>query len=546
MTKLYNAGIYTRLSVDDLNNSRKRNCAPQDESISIENQKLLLSKFVMLNGWIETKVYVDDGYSGGNFNRPGFKQMLEDAKSGVINLILVKDLSRFGRDYVEVGRYTDVVFPAMGIRFVSILDEIDTAKDDNDMLHIRSLMNDYHLRDLSDKVKAVLHAKARNGRFSTGRPTYGYTRSAEDKHLLIPEENAAAVVRKIYKWRVDGLGYTGIAGRLNAEGIPAPKNYWLLRAGKENKNPSVWMGATVKKILRCEAYIGTLVNGREAVTSYKNKRHYKIPESEWIRHENAHEPIIDRQTWDRVREIDVAAQERHAGRKVPEPSLFKEKLFCADCGGRLVSHPLGRRKNGGEWVRVGTNYSCYRHNYSGYKICTPHTISEIALKALILGELQNYAADIRLDETAMLNKLKRKLSLDDSEQQNLLGKEIKRLKQRISELERIIAELYEDKMKHKISEQAFLALMSKNETERQHKTELCSQAQDALDAINEKTISVSKWLDVLREHIHIEDLCRADIEELIDHIEIGESDYSSGKREQEVKIYWRFVGCLPS
>ena len=171
MPRLHNAGIYTRLSVDDANNTQKRGKAVlEDESGSIENQRLLLSQLAMLNGWVVTKIYVDDGYGGGNFQRPGFQEMLADAKKGVIDLILVKDLSRLGRDYIAVGRYTDTVFPALGCRFISLLDEIDTSKEDNDMLHFRSLMNDYQLKDLSNKIKEVFRAKSSKGAFMTGRP----------------------------------------------------------------------------------------------------------------------------------------------------------------------------------------------------------------------------------------------------------------------------------------------------------------------------------------------------------------------------------------
>lgn len=196
MKKLYKVGIYCRLSVDDASNSAKvKNYIPADESVSIENQYELLSKFVMLNGWTEVKSYRDDGYSGGNFQRPGFLEMLEDARHGLINLILVKDLSRLGRDFVEVGRYTDVIFPSLGCRFVSVLDCLDTEGDNTDMLHFRSLMNDYHLKDLSGKIKSVLHAKMRSGQYIAAYAPYGYRKSDEDRHRLVIDEEAAAVVR---------------------------------------------------------------------------------------------------------------------------------------------------------------------------------------------------------------------------------------------------------------------------------------------------------------------------------------------------------------
>ena len=224
MNKLYNVGIYCRLSVDDASNSAKaRSYLPADESISIENQRELLSKFVMLNGWIETRTYIDDGYSGGNFQRPGFLEMLEDARKGVINMILVKDLSRLGRDYVEVGRYTDVVFPSLGCRFVSVLDCLDSEGDNTDMLHFRSLMNDYHLRDLSTKIRSVLYSKKAQGQCLVTYAPFGYRKSDDNKHQLVIDEYAANIVRRIYDMRLSGTAYAKIAAALNQECIPSPR-----------------------------------------------------------------------------------------------------------------------------------------------------------------------------------------------------------------------------------------------------------------------------------------------------------------------------------
>ena len=254
MKKLYKVGIYCRLSVDDASNSAKaKNYIPADESVSIENQYKLLSKFVMLNGWTEVKSYSDDGYSGGNFQRPGFLEMLEDARHGLINLILVKDLSRLGRDFVEVGRYTDVIFPSLGCRFVSVLDCLDTEGDNTDMLHFRSLMNDYHLKDLSNKVKSVLHAKMRSGQYIAAYAPYGYRKSEEDRHRLVIDEEAAAVVRRMFELRRGGMAYGKIAAVLNSEGILSPRWYWAKRYGNGScKYANLWMYATVKNVLTNE------------------------------------------------------------------------------------------------------------------------------------------------------------------------------------------------------------------------------------------------------------------------------------------------------
>jgi len=546
MPKLHNAGIYTRLSVNDADNTQKKGKAvlEDDESGSIENQKLLLTQFAMLNGWIVTKIYVDDGYGGGNFQRPGFQEMLADAKKGVIDLILVKDLSRLGRDYIEVGRYTDVMFPAMGCRFISLLDEIDTSNEDNDMMHFRSLMNDYQLKDLSNKIKAVFSAKSQRGAFMTGRPPYGYIRSEGNKHQLLPEPFAAGVIQRIFALRAEEAGYNKITGVLNDEGILAPSDYWRARAGEAIEAPKPWLSKSVKDILRCEAYIGHIVNHTEGTISYKDKRMMKRPQSEWVRHENVHEPIIDRAVWDKVRELDRAAVEGHMGRKAPEDTLFCRKLVCADCGGPMVSHPLSRRGKDGIRHRTGTNYHCYRHNMSGYTACSWHSISEKALKTVILQELQIFASALEVDETAVLNRLKQKMSAGDADEQTLLRGEVRRLQKRLADLERIAADLYEDKVAQKISEMAFVSLINKNEQERQARQGQLDETQARLSAIEQALLNVNQWAEVIRRHINMNDLCRTDVGELIDHIEIGESDYSQGFRQQDVKIYWRFVGAV--
>ena len=250
MSKPYKVGIYCRLSVDDASNSAKsRDYIPGDESVSIEHQYEMLSKVVMLNGWVEVKTYRDDGYSGGSFQRPGFLEMLEDARHGRINLILVKDLSRLGRDYVEVGRYTDVIFPALGCRFVSVLDCLDSEGDNTDMLHFRSLMNDYHLKDLCATVTSVIHAKNKSGQFLAAYAPYGYRKSAEDKHKLVVDEESAAVVRRIYGLRHDGMGYGKIAAALNQYGALSPRWYWAIHYGNGRcKYSRLWSDVTVKNL----------------------------------------------------------------------------------------------------------------------------------------------------------------------------------------------------------------------------------------------------------------------------------------------------------
>ena len=541
MPGVYNVGIYCRLSVHDASNTQKHNHIEGDESTSMENQRALLSQFVLMQGWIETKVYLDDGFSGGNFNRPGFNQMIKDAENGVINLILCHDLSRFGRDYIEVGRYTDVLFPLWGCRFIALLDEVDTAKDDNDMMHFRSLMNDYYLRDLSHKIKAVFSAKAQKTGYLNGRPPYGYLRKEEKSHLLVPEPVAASVIQRIYDLRAAGASYNTIARTLNSDGVPTPLTYWAARNRKTLEKPCLWYVQVVKNILRCEVYIGTLVNNKKPSLSHKSDQRRYTEKSEWIRHENAHEALIQQEVWDKVQAIELATIEKGKKQAKRKPALFGSKLFCIDCGTSLAAQTVGHTKNG-VWRKEGTNYSCHRHLMTGRSVCSNHTIGEKPLTAVVLGELKIHAQNIALDENALLKKLEQQIAPDNLDEEALLQRELRRLKSLLEDSIKIASKLYEDKIAGNISLEIFEALMEKNELARQNRQAQLDETATRLADIKHNSLCVSQWVALIKKHSQITTLTRADVNELIERIEVGESDYSSGKRVQELRIYWRFAG----
>lgn len=545
MSKLYNVGIYCRLSMEDAKNAHKHNYIDGDDSSSIENQRQMLSQFVLLQGWLETKVYCDDGYGGGTFNRPGFQQMIGDAQKGVIDLILCKDLSRLGRDYIEVGRYTDILFPSWGCRFIALLDEIDTANDDNDMLHFRSLMNDYHLKDLSNKIKIVFNAKAMKSGYLNGRPPYGYMRKEKKAHILVPEPEAAEVIRRIFAMRKDGASYNTIARTLNEDGVITANDYWAVKSGKPLGKKSLWYVQVVKNILRCEMYNGTLINNKKPSLSYKaGDKRRKTDESEWIRNENAHEPLIDSDTWEKVQELERATIEKGKKQAKRKPALFGSKLFCLDCGTSLSSQTVGHKKNG-VWTREGTQYQCHRHLMSGRAVCSKHTIGENPLKAIILTELRLHKQSIVLDETLIMEKLKKQMAVDNSANQLFLQKEVRRLRALLDETDRLGAVLYEDKVAGKISPETFTKLLDKNEQERKKRQSQFDETNLRLTTIQDKILNISKWVEVIKKHTELSDITRPDVEELIDRIEVGESSYCTRrKRVQEIRIYWRFVGLI--
>ena len=545
MKKLYKVGIYCRLSVDDASNSAKaKNYIPADESVSIENQYELLSKFVMLNGWTEVKSYRDDGYSGGNFQRPGFLEMLEDARHGLINLILVKDLSRLGRDFVEVGRYTDVVFPSLGCRFVSVLDCLDTEGDNTDMLHFRSLMNDYHLKDLSNKVKSVLHTKMRSGQYIAAYAPYGYRKSEEDRHRLVIDEEAAAVVRRMFELRRGGMAYGKIAAVLNSEGILSPRWYWAKRYGNGScKYANLWMYATVKNILTNEVYTGNLIQNQTGSRSYKDDTMIYKPESEWIRHEALHEAIISPEVWNEVQAINRERTRLSADNAPPKPFLFTGKLVCADCKAPLQGNRETQRRKNGTSKRY-VSYFCSRYTSSGHGACSRHTIYEMTLAELVMGEIRSHAEALELDEAAMLDRLQAQRTAADAERQESVRQEIGKLRRRVYELEQMTAKLYEDKVCGSISAASFAVLLEKAEQERRQRSDRLDTLLAEVRQYEQSAADIQSWAAVVRKHLHIREIDRETVDELIDRIEVGEKTVIDGKNVRDIKIYYRFVGNI--
>ncbi|MCD8370495.1 MAG: DUF4368 domain-containing protein [Clostridiales bacterium] len=545
MQTQYKVGIYCRLSTEDAAKSAKAsNYIPADDSVSIENQYELLSKFVMLNGWTEEKCYRDDGYSGGNFQRPGFLEMMEDARNGRINLILVKDLSRLGRDFVEVGRYTDVVFPSLGCRFISVVDCLDSAGDNTDMLHFRSLMNDYHLKDLSKKIKSVLYAKMRDGQYISAFAPYGYRKSENDRHRLVIDEESAAVVRRIFDMRVNGMAYGRIVAVLNREGILPPRWYWAIHYGNGSCNyAKYWSCSTVKYILRSSVYLGTVTQNTTGSRSYKDRTAIHKPENEWIIHEEACEAIIPREVWDTVQERDRQAAKASANNAPPVQGLFSGKLVCADCGASLyVNREKYRRKDG--TVKQYVAYICGNYTSSGGSVCSWHRINELTLKQIVMREIQAHAKALTLDEAAVLDKLRKRADTDSADHRQTSRREITKLRCQIQELEQKTAQLYEDKVTGSISAETFSLLAGKTEQERQEKAEQLSALETEVRRYEKDNANIRQWTALVRKYLNVQKLDRPIVDELVERIEVGEGSMIDGQRHQDVRIYYRFVGLV--
>ena len=533
--KTYNVGIYCRLSNDDERDG---------ESVSIENQKLLLQSYVRQMGWNEIDVYIDDGYTGTNFNRPGVQRLIEDAKAKRINLILVKDLSRFGRNYIEIGQYTDYLFPSIGCRFVALNNGVDTESKNGstDVMCFLNLFNEFYSRDTSKKVKAVKRACAENGKFMGTYPAYGYKRDNEDKHHLVIDEDTAPIVRRIFSMRATGMGFTGIAAQLNEEGIPSPGMLYYQRRGKADPRRvnHKWAGETVKHLIRNEVYIGNMVQGKTGTVSYKNKKLISKPEDEWIRVEGTHEPIISLEIWDTVQSIDQKRVRKNAASDGIR-SIFSGLVYCADCGFKMRNHTEKFTYKDGTPGRY-SSFICGNYARSGKSACTIHTIYENVLEQIVLEDIREKARFAAHDPEMLAQHILRLKDKEAQSHRTSCEQELKAVKTRLDELERLMQSLYEDKYSGTVPQSVFQTLMRKYETERAEKAAALPELELKLKAHMENRQDAGRWTEIIRQYTEITKLDESMLFALVDRIEVGEAQKVRGVRVRDVKVYYRYVG----
>ena len=531
--KLYNVGIYIRLSME----------STLTGSESVENQHEMLSKFIArMPCWVEKRVYIDNGASGGNFNRQGFQDMMTDIRSGEINLVLVQDLSRFGRNYLEAGRYLEEELPSLGCRFVSLMDGIDTETGENDIMPLLNAMHDLHLKNLSDRVSSVLRAKAKAGH-KLGRAPYGYTKPVGDPTKIIIDDYAAGVVRRIYDMRLRGVGYASIVKAMNEEKIDPPMvHYYKLNGMDETKaRTRTWLGTAVKLILRSEVYIGSAVQLINRSPTYRERRQIKTSPDEWVRVENAFPAIIERDAWETVQEMNNEAKKRSADYREPKRSLFAGTLICADCG-RTMVYKAASYKNSDGRKKEYPGYMCRTYHNSGWAVCTRHTVSEDRLKELILSQIHDMAEQIRLDSESVLKLLQARLIGDRASTSVEAEKERKLLKRQLYKMEQAAAQLYEDRVNGIISEEAFMDTMEKSESERQPKEQRLSVLEQSEQEASGKLSDIHRWMRLISENSTIDDVSKDLLEALIERVDVGENKVENGEKTQDIKVFFKFIG----
>jgi len=542
MNTQYNAGLYVRLSVEDSVNSQKRGSANpfSHESASIENQRAILYEYAQLCKWNIVQEYIDDGFSGGNYNRPAFHQMMEDAKAGLINLIIVKDLSRLGRDYIETGRYTDEVFPSLGLRFIALMDNID-SEGDIDFLPFRSLLNDYHLKDLSRKIKSVLRAKAEGGRYVINSYPYGFEKSPEDSTRLVIDDYAAAIVHKIFTFRGEGMSHNKIAAALNSEEILSPRCYYYHRRGKQNpyKGSKAWLTSTVRVILQNETYLGHSVLLKSGTVSYKNNQRINKPREAWVVRKNTHPAIISQELWDAAKANNKSYPSSLIRSKNKQP-LFYGKLRCAACTSVLGYSTKRQTLASGQTTNY-TSYICCLYTQSGKSKCSPHSISELTLLEIIRQDIRQHLERSNFDTNGAVNKIQEYLTnfyIEDLKHEHVS------LSARLRELEVVFAKLYEDRLNGTITPDAFKILSAACEEERVAKLDEGGRLTEEINKCKRTIVHIQKWRDSIQSFLALKNPSKEIINELIERIEIGENERKPKQKQRSIKISYRFDGLM--
>ena len=523
--------LYCRLSRDD---------ELQGESNSISNQKHILEAYAREHGFLNYRFIVDDGWSGANFDRPGFKELIDGVEDGEIKTVIVKDLSRLGRNYLQVGMYTEMVFPRKGVRFIAVNDGVDSAQGENEMSALRNFFNEWMVRDTSKKIKAVFHAKGMSGKPLTSQPPYGYIKGPDGRFAI--DEETAPVVMQIYALSLAGYGPSQIARKLTAQNIPTPGTIEYQRTGSTRRyypdHACKWATNTVCHVLERREYTGDTVNFKTENMSYKIKKTVYTPEKEVV-FENTHEPIIDRATWERVQEL---RKQRKRPNRYDEVGLFSGLLFCADCGSVLY----GQRYISGN--RSQDAYIC-GHYKKRTVDCTSHYIRADILAAGVTANLKaitSYAAS----HEAQFAKLLRAQSEDGSKKKNASRRrELDAAEKRITELKGIFKRLYEDSVSGRITDERFTELSADYEQEQAALKERIAQLRAELDKAQEAEANVDKFLSVVHKYTSFDELTPTLLREFVEKIVVHEATYAAGKkrgnsRRQEIEIYYSFVGKL--
>ena len=529
-TKDVTAFLYERLSRDD---------NLEGESYSIGNQKKLLTKVAKEKGYTNLVHFLDDGISGVTMDRPGFQDMIHQLEQGKASAVFVKDLSRLGRNYIEVGRLTEEFFPEHDIRLVAVSDNIDTNEGENELAPIRNLFNEWYARDISKKRRISNKIKGNAGE-PMGQPPYGYVKDPENPKRWIVDDEAAQIVRQIYSMTMDGYGPEQIAAQLERDGILTPRAYWLekgiKRPGKgKQQPPTKWNSSTITKILSLQEYCGDVLNFKTYSKSYKNKKRIDNDRENWVVFKDVHEPIIDRAVWEQVQQKRGKIRKRQTSDG--EHNMFSGLLVCADCGCNLHYH----FNQGNPEIKY---FNC--SNYKGNRgTCTStHYVRVDFLEQVVLGEIKRltkFASRYEDDFVkAVMGSTQERTELD----RKLLKKELSTLQARDKELDSLFERIYEDNVSGKLSDERFAKMSRRYEDEQKDISEKMNLLRTELDKLGSKAMTSDAFLSIVRKYTRAKKLTPRMLNELIEKIEVHQAEKVDGVWEQKLTIHYNCVGAI--
>ncbi len=531
--------LYCRLSVEDMKRDGDKKKKHEDESNSIQNQRQILLDYARKHGYKNLMFFVDDGISGTSFERSDFQRMQALAESGKVSTIIVKDLSRFGREQVEAGRLTQIVYPSLGITFISIQENVNsTTGDGMEMLPFYNIFNEWYAAQTSKKIRAVWQSKAENGKRVSPTVPYGYMKDPNDKEKWLIDETAAAIVRKIYALCLAGKGPTKIARQLEEEKILVPSAYYdsigRKHSAKVPPGSYHWEDSTVLHILENRQYTGCTVNFKSTTVSYKVHKRIEHPVEEYQIIPNTQEPIIQEEEWLRVQEL---RNNKRRNTKTGRTSLFSGLVFCADCGSKLHFCASKSLRPNQEFFRCA-NYK------DGRGECQIHYIRNVVLEQIVREAISDLAEFVKCHEPVFLYMLAQKTKAMKRAEFQRMQQAVEQGQRRIENLDRLIEKIYEDKVLGDLSEERYMKMMRKYEQEQKELTETVSAYKEELQNAEQKAVDLRLMLKTIREITDIQELTPTLVNSLIERIEIHNSDRSTGKIRVKVDIYFTAVGMI--
>lgn len=520
--------LYCRLSNDD---------EQKGESYSITHQKALLLEHANSLGLTNTRFYVDDGYTGVNFDRPDFQKMLSDIEQDLIGTVIVKDLSRLGRNYLMVGQYVEMVFPEHDIRFIAIGENVDSVNGCPELMPFHNLINEWYARDISKKMKAMINNKGNSGQRLTTRPIYGYEVDPEDKTKWIIDETAAKGVRRLFELYLSGLSFTQVANKMQEEEFIAPAVYHNCGKPVSYERPYYWNIRQIRNMLSKREYCGDTVNFRSKRISYKNKKKVERPSEDWIIFEDTHPAIISREDFAKVQEL-LKKNEKKKINRYPK-TLLGDVLRCADCGNVMYVYRQPKGKNA---------YACgaYRARWKVDIECTSHYVSETALKEIILEQVQRMLLNYKQNPKDFISKVKHKLHTDENVSQKTIDQKLIANQKRLTEIDMYIQGLFESKVRREIDAAMFGSLSKKYSEEKENLNLEIEQLIKIKSEIKSSDIELKEFLAALDRYDEIAELTPEIISELIDRIDVHEGIPIAGTRRKTpvIDIYFKAIGCM--